>query len=205
MARGDYSRGFSAWASFCGPGGFGFGRPAGVRSRIFDRGDLKYVILRLLRERPMHGYEMMRALEEESGGCYTASPGSVYPTLQMLEDLGYVESETHDGKKTYRITDAGRGFLDENSDRVDDILDRISEFTRHFTGSAMADATRSFVRLAQVSFDGATSRAGGAEAMSKLTEILERAAREVENLGRSSEESADDHTRANEDEEGRRR
>ncbi|MFQ5745841.1 MAG: PadR family transcriptional regulator [Gemmatimonadota bacterium] len=185
MGRHDHSRGFSAWASFCGPGGFGFGRPVGVRSRIFDRGDLKYVILRLLRERPMHGYEVMRALEEESCGCYTASPGSVYPTLQMLEDQGYVASETRDGKKTYSITDEGRAFLEENKDRLEDILDRIAEFTRHFTGAAMADATRSFVRLAQVSFERASRSPGGPEAMSKLTEILERAAREVENLGRA--------------------
>ncbi len=72
--------------------GFGFGDWANqkgrrFRWRIFERGDLKFVILRLIYDKPMHGYEVMQALEEESRGCYKASAGSVYPTLQMLEDL----------------------------------------------------------------------------------------------------------------------
>ncbi len=59
----------------------------------------------------MHGYEMMKALEEKSGGFYTSSPGSVYPTLQMLEDRGFVSVQEADGKKVYSLTDAGRAFL----------------------------------------------------------------------------------------------
>ncbi|HJT59495.1 MAG TPA: PadR family transcriptional regulator, partial [Ktedonobacteraceae bacterium] len=74
-----------------GPGGhhFGHGGPFGPGregGRFFGRGDMKFALLQLLQERPMHGYEMMKALEEKSGGFYTPSPGSIYPTLQMLED-----------------------------------------------------------------------------------------------------------------------
>ena len=76
--------------------------------RIFERGDLKFVILRLLSDNPMHGYEVMKALEKESGGYYNPSPGSVYPTLQMLEDEGYLESAEKDGKKVYSVTDTRR-------------------------------------------------------------------------------------------------
>ncbi len=98
-----------------GPGGpFGpegpFG-PGGESRRFFGRGDLKFALLELLQERPMHGYEMMKALEEKSGGFYTSSPGSVYPTLQMLEDRGFVSVQEADGKKVYSLTDAGRAFL----------------------------------------------------------------------------------------------
>ena len=80
---------------------FGGGR---YRGGIFGRGDLKFMVLRVLADRPMHGYDVMRALETESKGCYKASPGSVYPTLQMLEDEGYLVSKKEGGKKVYSVT-----------------------------------------------------------------------------------------------------
>jgi DNA-binding PadR family transcriptional regulator len=92
------------WRRF-GPGG----------PRMFGRGDLKFVLLEMLRERPMHGYEMIKALEERAGGFYTPSAGAIYPTLQLLEDRGWVKSQTVDDKKVYSITDAGRKALDERS------------------------------------------------------------------------------------------
>ena len=92
-----------------GPGGpFGFGGEGG---RFFGRGDMKFALLELLQERPMHGYEMIKALEEKTGGFYTPSPGSIYPTLQMLEEAGLVTSNEIEGKKVYSITDAGRASL----------------------------------------------------------------------------------------------
>jgi DNA-binding PadR family transcriptional regulator len=94
-----------------GPGGpFG---PGGEGGRFFGRGDIKFVLLELLQERSMHGYEMIKALEERTGGFYTPSPGSIYPTLQMLEDGGMVTSAEVEGKKVYTITDAGRAALAE--------------------------------------------------------------------------------------------
>ena len=103
-----------------GPNGpFGPGGPQGAEGfpgpgkRFFGRGDLKYALLELLQERPMHGYEMMKELQDRSGGVYTPSPGSIYPTLQMLQDRGFVMTEDREGKKIYTITDAGRTFLAE--------------------------------------------------------------------------------------------
>ena len=81
--------------------------------RFFGRGDMKYALLELLQERPMHGYEMIKALEEKTGGFYTPSPGSIYPTLQMLEESGMVTSAEVEGKKVYTITDSGRATLVE--------------------------------------------------------------------------------------------
>jgi DNA-binding PadR family transcriptional regulator len=103
---------------FFGPHGPGPQRPLNdvvERLRIFGRGDLKYALLELLQERPMHGYEMMKVLEERAGGFYIPSPGSVYPTLQMLEDRGLVSASEVEGRKVYTITDAGRAFLAEHS------------------------------------------------------------------------------------------
>lgn len=107
--------------------GFGFGWARGAaRGRRFEKGDLKYVILDLLKERPRHGYDIIRALEERSAGFYTPSPGAVYPTLQMLEDLGYVTAVERDGKKVYTITEEGQRFLEERGDVWDDISSRMS-------------------------------------------------------------------------------
>ncbi len=96
-----------------GPGAFGPQGPRGEGRRFFGRGDVKFALLELLRERPMHGYEMMKALEEKSGGFYTPSAGTIYPTLQMLEDRNLVTAQEAEGKKVYSITDAGRAFLEE--------------------------------------------------------------------------------------------
>jgi DNA-binding PadR family transcriptional regulator len=98
-----------------GPFGSGPGEPfeAGEGRRFFGRGDVKYALLELVQERPMHGYEMMKALEEKSGGFYVPSAGSIYPTLQMLEDRGLLTVAENEGKKVYSITDEGRAFLRE--------------------------------------------------------------------------------------------
>ena len=172
--------GFGAWANCCGPGVFPFGGPFPGKRRVVRKGDLKYVVLGLLRGQPMHGYEIIRRLEEESGGVYSPSPGSVYPTLQMLEDQGYVSSQQADGKKTYRITDAGLAFLEEHTARHDDIFGRFVNLGERFTGSEMRDMTRSFIHLAQVSFDRAVGDSGDDEKMEVLKEILDRAARDIE-------------------------
>jgi DNA-binding PadR family transcriptional regulator len=75
---------------------------------------MKFALLELLRERPMYGYEMIKALEEKSGGFYTPSPGSIYPTLQMLEERSFVTSQETEGKKVYSISETGRVLLEEH-------------------------------------------------------------------------------------------
>ena len=87
----------------------------------FHKGNLKYVILDLLKEKPRYGYEIIRALEEQSHGFYTPSPGVVYPTLQMLEEMGYASSVERDGKKVYTITKEGRKFLSEREDQAEEV------------------------------------------------------------------------------------
>jgi DNA-binding PadR family transcriptional regulator len=183
MSRRHRDFGFGGFAACFGPMGFAFGTGRrGFGFRVFDRGDLKYMILRLLARKPMHGYEVMRALEEESGGCYSASPGSVYPTLQMLEDQGYVVCEEREGKKVYSITEEGRRFLEDNGDLVDDILDRVSEISGRFFRTEMRDLSRSFRRLAQVTFERGVRWAESPEQLERVREILERATREIEEI-----------------------
>ena len=80
------------------------------------RGAIKGSVLRMLAERPMHGYELISEFEERTGGRWRPSPGSVYPTLAQLEDEGLIRAIDDDGKKRYEVTDAGRTWLDEHAD-----------------------------------------------------------------------------------------
>ncbi|MEV8533288.1 PadR family transcriptional regulator [Streptomyces sp. NPDC051211] len=91
-----------------GPGGPFGGRGRGGPHRRARRGDVRASILALLLDRPMHGYEMIQEIGERSGGAWKPSPGSVYPTLQLLEDEGLIRSESEGGKKLFTLTDAGR-------------------------------------------------------------------------------------------------
>src|SRR6202048_844306 len=110
MGRG---RGAFGFGGRFGPGGGPF-KPGREGGRFFGRGDMKYALLWLLQERPMHGYEMIKALEQRSGGFYTPSPGSIYPTLQMLEEGGYITGSEVEGKKVYTVTEAGRALLTDS-------------------------------------------------------------------------------------------
>ena len=107
--RGRRRHGFPGpWAmgAMGGPGfGFPRGGPGRPRSR---RGDVRLAVLSLLAEQPMHGYQMITELAERSGGAWRPSPGSIYPTLQQLEDEGLVTVTEQDGRRTFALTDAGR-------------------------------------------------------------------------------------------------
>jgi DNA-binding PadR family transcriptional regulator len=159
---------------------------------VFERGDLKYAILRLLTRKPMHGYEVMQALEEESRGWYSASAGSVYPVLQLLQDQGYVTSVETDGRRVYDITDAGREFLEKHSDRADDVMDRVSEFAGRFASEAreMEGVARSFMKLAQEGLEQAMHAAGDPVIAARMREILDQAVEEMRAAARKAEEGA---------------
>src|SRR3990172_11382289 len=89
--------------------------PWAARGRFFGPGEVRLALLSLLAARPQHGYELMRSLEERSGGTYRASAGTIYPTLQQLEDEGLVRSESIEGKRVYRVTDAGRAEVEREA------------------------------------------------------------------------------------------
>jgi DNA-binding PadR family transcriptional regulator len=99
----------------------------GHRGSFFERGALKFIILDLLAEKPRHGYDIIRALEERSGGYYSPSPGTVYPTLQVLEDMGLVEPTEQDGKKVYTLTREGATYNEEHREHAREHRDRMAE------------------------------------------------------------------------------
>jgi DNA-binding PadR family transcriptional regulator len=162
MHRHHGKRGGGRWF---GPGCGGPEVRGGWRAR---RGDVKFFILDVLAGGPRHGYDIIAALEEKSGGRYRPSPGSVYPTLQLLEDGGFVTSAEQDGKRVYTITDAGRELL---KGKPSDEQRGGDEAPRLWDAFAKLGAA---VRQATVEGDAATHE--------KLRAILVKARREVYTL-----------------------
>src|ERR1700750_1346204 len=178
-------RGRWRWKEF---GDWGEGRRGpmhGRSARFFEQGDLKYVILRLLEEKPRHGYDIIKELENRFGGSYAASPGTVYPTLTMLEDLGYARVVPEEGgKKIYEITDEGRKHLAEHSTTVDDIFDRIARFVEGFTDAPMTELNHAFQRLAKATYTTATNHIRNKETIEKIRNVIRKAAEEIEGLAK---------------------
>jgi DNA-binding PadR family transcriptional regulator len=94
--------------------------------RMFESGELRLVLLKLISEQPRHGYDLIRAVEEMTGGTYAPSPGVVYPTLTMLEEMGLIEETAGEGaRKPFQITDAGTAHLQENADEAEELIRRL--------------------------------------------------------------------------------
>jgi DNA-binding PadR family transcriptional regulator len=114
-------------------GHFGAGLMGGPGMRVakmLASGDLQLIILALLSEKPRHGYEIIKQVEEHSSGTYSPSPGMVYPALTYLEEMGYAASESEGTKKLYRITETGTAYLNENRASVEETLDQLARFGR---------------------------------------------------------------------------
>jgi len=101
-------------------------RGGGRLARLFEHGDLKLLILHLIAEKPRHGYELIKAVEDLAGGAYAPSPGIIYPTLTLLEELGQVTATTEGARKSYAIAEPGQATLAENQDSITAILARIT-------------------------------------------------------------------------------
>jgi len=123
-----------------------FGSP---KDRPFQKGDFKFLILDLLKEKPCCGYEIIRLFEERFHGFYAPSPGVVYPTLQMLEEIGHVVSSQQGGKKVYTITEDGRNFVDEKG-CVRERAERLSDWDNPPNIVEIRKTMREFVRLAEM-------------------------------------------------------
>ena len=105
--------------------------------RFLEHGDLRFIVLALLAEQPRHGYELIKELEDRTGGAYRPSPGVIYPTLALLEDEGFIRPVTGEaGRKLYEATDEGREALKANQAGVDAVFSRMAQ------AAEGADSTR---------------------------------------------------------------
>jgi len=179
--RGGWSFNPEAFGFWMGGGG---GKRRGFRGgRMFEQGDLKYVILKLLEEKPRHGYDIIKELEEKSGGAYAPSAGTVYPTLQLLEDLGYASVAPEEGgKRIYSITEAGKQYLEQNKSTVEDVFDRLADVGASILSDAVMEINRSFRDVASATYGPVRSYHKDTETAAKVKEILDRTARELREL-----------------------
>lgn len=148
------------------------------RDSPFHKGDLKYVILDLIRDKPRYGYEVIRDLEERSHGFYTPSPGAVYPTLQMLEEMGYATAIEQDGKKIYTITEEGRRFFAERKDLADEVKRQMKHYWDPEVARAISEAAGEFARVGRLM--RRKLRCAEPERMRRVVEVASRACREIE-------------------------
>lgn len=119
----------------------------GRRGRFFDQGDLRLVILQLTAESPRYGYEIIKAIEERLAGLYSPSPGVVYPTLSLLEEMGHVAIDQTDGKKLYAATEEGRKHLEAQREVIDAILKRMADVNAANAGGRPPQIVRAVENL----------------------------------------------------------
>lgn len=130
-------------------GGPGYRGGRGGLGRFFAHGDLRLVVLNLIARKPSHGYEIIKAIEDGVGGAYTPSPGVIYPTLTLLEELGYVTVSTdgESAKKRYAITPEGESYLAANRKPLDALLERMDAAGRAHRAGASPQVVRAMENL----------------------------------------------------------
>jgi DNA-binding PadR family transcriptional regulator len=152
--------------------------------RFFAHGDLRLVILHLIAEKPRHGYEIIKAIEEQVAGAYSPSPGVIYPALTLLEELGYVtvSAAAEGGKKLHEITAQGRAFLDANRPTLDTLLARMEQAGRDRGGEPAPQMLRAMENL-KLALRLRLSRGPlSAEQVDAIAAVLDTAATSVEKI-----------------------
>jgi len=182
--------GFGAWRGQGPPRGFsgfvaGFAPHHGGQGRFFEAGEARLAILSLIGDEPKHGYEIIKDLESRSGGLYRASAGTVYPTLQQLEDEELITGDQREGKKVYRITAAGRRELAREADTVKRIWDRaahLEDWSKWWNPEAATMMMGPISKLMKATFQAAAQASDDNRRADKVREILDRARRDLEAL-----------------------
>jgi DNA-binding PadR family transcriptional regulator len=154
----------------------------GRRGRVFDGGELKLVLLKLIEEAPRHGYDLIREIEERTGGAYAPSPGVIYPTLTLLDDMGLVEVAVDGTKKSFTITDAGTAELAAKADEVKALFARLAEMGAMRAKTDGAPIRRSMGNLRAVLQNRLTADDVTAEMLHDVAAIVDEAAQKIERL-----------------------
>ena len=162
-----------------GPGG-PFGRGGGRRRRMFNGEELRLVLLKLLADQPRHGYELIKAIEELTGGDYAPSPGIIYPSLTMLDDMGLIaEQKGPDAKKIFEATDEGRAHLAEQADEVEKLLARLDAVGEERRSSPRLQLQRAMENLRNAI--RSQRHAGNLEGrVEQIVDIIDEAAKKIE-------------------------
>ncbi|XUU59419.1 PadR family transcriptional regulator [Erythrobacter sp. HA6-11] len=164
------------------------------RGRMFGQGELRLALLALINEEPRHGYELIRAIEDMTGGGYAPSPGAVYPTLQMLEEEGLIKlakakgkdakASEEGGKKPFKATKAGKAELDERADEVEELMGRLNEHgdRAERVQQKSPDLFRAMGNLATVLKIRAKAGKLDQKTIDEIVDIIDEVAKRIERL-----------------------
>ena len=150
---------------------------------MFESGELRLVLLKLIADQPRHGYDLIRAIEELTGGEYAPSPGIVYPTLTLLQDMGLIEEAKAKGpRKPFEVTDEGRAQLEEKADEIEALFERLEELapsSDHSAGPAIGRAIKNLMTALshRIGRDGLDE-----ELLHEIAAILDEAAQRIERV-----------------------
>ena len=183
-------RGGRGWQGNWGPFHFDFGdegwsggRRGRRARRMFESGELRLVLLKLIADEPRHGYDLIRAIEEITGGEYAPSPGIVYPTLTLLQDMGLIEEAAGEGpRKPFQITEEGKTHLAEREEEVEALFERLRDLAPredHNAGPAIGRAVKNLMTALRhrVGRDGLND-----ELLHEIAAILDEAAQRIERV-----------------------
>lgn len=163
------------------------------RGRMFGSGELRLALLALINEEPRHGYELIRAIEDMTGGSYAPSPGAVYPTLQMLEEEGQIkpakakakdDDDEASSKKPFKVTKSGKAELDERSDEVEELMGRLGEHGERAekVKEKSPDLFRAMGNLASVLKNRARAGKLDQKTIDEIVDIIDEVAKRIERL-----------------------
>lgn len=166
-----------------GRGNWGGGRRGRDRKRMFEGGELRLVLLKLIADQPRHGYELIRAIEELTGGAYVPSPGVIYPTLTLLQDMGRIEEAVAEGpRKAFAVTADGTAELLAKKAEVEALFARLAEIASMRERTDGGPVRRAMGNLRTVLLDRLGRDGVQSETMHEVAAILDEAARKIERL-----------------------
>jgi DNA-binding PadR family transcriptional regulator len=185
------------WRHFFEAGAGGFGRPfsgpfseearrrfhgRGERRRMFEGGELKLVFLALMEAEPRHGYDLIREIETRTGGAYAPSPGIVYPTLTLLEEMGHIEAQASEGaKKQFALTEAGKAFLEQNRREAEAALARLDALGDRAMPMEAGPVARAMQNL-KTALSQRLSNQPDKKVLFEVADLIDEAARKIERL-----------------------
>ena len=181
--HGHEHRHFGPPGGFRSGGGWGRGERGGGRRRMFDSGELRLVLLALIAQQARHGYDLIRAIEERTGGAYAPSPGVIYPTITLLQDMGHIEEQTGEGaRRQFGVTAEGRLHLDERREEVEALfarLDALAAMREKTDGGPVRRATHNLRSVMQdrLSRDDVSS-----QTLHDVAALLDEVAQKIERL-----------------------
>jgi DNA-binding PadR family transcriptional regulator len=187
-------RGGRNWGPFnfdFGDGPEGRGRHGRRSRRMFESGELRLVLLKLIADEPRHGYDLIRAIEEMTGGEYAPSPGVIYPTLTLLQDMGLIEEAKGKGpRKVFQATDEGRAHLEERVEEVEALFERLRDLAPREGSSAGPAIGRAVKNLMTALSHRVRAEGFNDDLLHEIAGILDDAAQRIERIKPTDETDA---------------